>query len=503
MHPAHVPLEAEAEAAEERRARDARPGGRLLGRHDRAGLAAVHDLVELLEEPDRLEILAAAVLVRDPLPRLARVVAVQHRGHGIDADAVDVVLLEPEERVGDEEVAHLGAAVVEDERAPVGVRAAPRVGVLVERRAVEAHERELVAREVRRHPVEDHAEAALVQAVDERAELVGRAVARGRGEVARHLVAPRARERMLHDRHQLDVREVEAERVVGELVGELRVGQRAVALERVEAPRAEVHLVDRHRRAVRLGRPAPLDPGVVAPRVLRTRRSPSRCAAAARRARPRGRPSAARRRRRRGSRTCSRARARPPGTKSSQTPVLPSVRIGWARSFQALKSPTTATEQRGRRPDGEGGAARAVDLAHVRAERVPELLVAPLGDQVQVELAERRQEGVGVAHRHRRPVAVGRPRGGSRRAPGGPAARRRRRRRGGAARARRPRPRAAAGARRSPPGGTRARRGRRRCGAPRARCAGRGARPRRRARARPRTSRRHRSVGRVACAAGG
>ena len=74
---------------------------------------------------------------------------------------VDVVLAQPEQRVGDQEVADLVAAEVEDERAPVGVRAAARVGVLVERGAVEAREREVVAREVRRHPVEDHADAAL------------------------------------------------------------------------------------------------------------------------------------------------------------------------------------------------------------------------------------------------------------------------------------------------------------------------------------------------------
>ena len=114
---------------------------------------------------------------------------------------------QPEQRVGDEEVADLVAAVVEDQRAPVRVRAAARVGVLVQRRAVEAGEREVVAREVRRHPVEDHADAVRVQAVDELAEVVGRAEARRRGEVARHLVAPRARERVRHHRQQLDVGE--------------------------------------------------------------------------------------------------------------------------------------------------------------------------------------------------------------------------------------------------------------------------------------------------------
>ena len=70
-----------------------------------AGVVAVDDLVEPLEEGDRLQVLAAAVAVGHPLARLARVVEVEHRGDRVHAQAVDVVLVEPEERVGDEEVA--------------------------------------------------------------------------------------------------------------------------------------------------------------------------------------------------------------------------------------------------------------------------------------------------------------------------------------------------------------------------------------------------------------
>ena len=107
-----------------------------------------------------------------------------------------------------QEVAHLVAAVVEDERAPVGVRAAARIRVLVERGAVEAGEREVVAREVRGHPVEDHARCrGACSVVDELAEVVGGAVARARREVAGDLVAPRAAERVGHHGHQLDVGE--------------------------------------------------------------------------------------------------------------------------------------------------------------------------------------------------------------------------------------------------------------------------------------------------------
>ena len=78
---------------------------------------------------------------------------------------------------------------------------------------------------------------------------------------------------------------------------------------------------------------------------------------------------------------------------------------GAARPSHELKSPTTLTA----RADG-AQTANAVPygspstLADVGAEPLVELLVAALADQVQVELAERRQERVGVLDRE---LAVG------------------------------------------------------------------------------------------------
>ncbi len=59
-----------------------------------------------------------------------------------------------------------------------------------------------------------------------------------------------------------------------------------------------------------------------------------------------------------------------------------------------------------RRPDRERGADDAVDVADVRAEPLVQPLVASLHREVQVELAERRQERVRVAERVRAPVRV-------------------------------------------------------------------------------------------------
>ena len=384
--------------------RHARPGGRLLGRGDDARLAAVRDLVHLLEHLDGLEVLAAAELVRHPLARLARVVQVEHRGDGVDADAVGVVLAQPEQGVGDEEVADLAAPVVEDQRAPVGMRAAARVRVLVQRRAVEAGEREVVAREVRRHPVEDHAEAVRVQPVDELPEVVGRAEARRRGEVARDLVAPRAGERMGHHRHQLDVGEPHVARVGGQLVGQLEVVQRAVALERVEPPGAEVDLVDRDRPLQRVALAAAAQPLLVLPHV----------------------PGLVDHRGGLGRDLClegHRVRLQPQlavrgdelelvavaGADAGQEQLPDAGRAERPHRVDAAVPEVPVAHHRhgarGGGPDGERGAADALELAHVGAEALPQLLVAALADEVQVQLADRRQEAVRVLGLHR-PVAV-------------------------------------------------------------------------------------------------
>ncbi len=48
-----------------------------------------------------------------------------------------------------------------------------RVGVLIERRAVEAAQGELVGREVGRHPVDDDPDPRVVQRLDHGGEVVG------------------------------------------------------------------------------------------------------------------------------------------------------------------------------------------------------------------------------------------------------------------------------------------------------------------------------------------
>ena len=105
-----------------------------------AGMFGVTNLVEPFDEIDGGQVFVAAVDVGYPLAGLPRIIEIEHRRDGVDPQAVEVVTIEPEERIAKQEVADLGAAVVEDLGAPVAMLAQPGVGMLVEMRAVEIAE---------------------------------------------------------------------------------------------------------------------------------------------------------------------------------------------------------------------------------------------------------------------------------------------------------------------------------------------------------------------------
>ncbi len=105
-------------------------------------------------------------------------------------------------------------------------------------RAVEIGEPVLVGRKVRRHPVEDDADAPLVQVIDEVHEVLRRAVAGGRREIARDLIAPGAVERVLHDGQQLHVGEAHLDHVVADGVRELPISQSSGCAPRERAARS-------------------------------------------------------------------------------------------------------------------------------------------------------------------------------------------------------------------------------------------------------------------------
>src|SRR3569832_1735478 len=159
-------------------------------------MIAIHGLVQVAQKADGVEVFLAAEFILFPLAVFAAEIEVEHGGHGVDAQAVDVILVEPEQRTAAEKEAYLVAAIVEDVAVPVGVISAFGIGVRVKIRAVEIGETVLVAREMRGDPVEDHADAVAMQKNNEKQKNQQQTKTHRKNKKTRGLVAPRAVKRM-------------------------------------------------------------------------------------------------------------------------------------------------------------------------------------------------------------------------------------------------------------------------------------------------------------------
>ena len=268
VHPAHVPLEVEAETAVDRRAGDHRPCRGLLSDHDRTGAALMDNRVEMAEEFNCLEVLVLTVLVGNPLTVLSAVIQIEHGGDRIDAQTVDVILAQPVEGVGNQEVLDLVASEVKHLGSPVRMLALARVGVLIQRTAVEVCQTVGIAREVRRHPVQNDADAVTVHVIDKVHEVLRQTVARGRRIVAGDLITPGGIQRMLRNADQLDMGVIHLFEVFGQNRSEFAeiIESRIVLVLRcVLAPGARMHLVDRHRGLLEIEALARLHPAGVSP----------------------------------------------------------------------------------------------------------------------------------------------------------------------------------------------------------------------------------------------
>ena len=190
MHPAHVPFIAETEPAKIDRARHLRPCGGFFRGRGRLRETGKHFGVEAAQEIDRFKIFPAAIFVRDPSRGGPAVIEIEHGSDRIDPQSVDAITLEPEQRVRHQEIHDFGAAVIVDQRAPVEMAALLRIGVLVERRAVEIAEAMRIVWEMPGYPVQHHPETFAMAGVDQGRKIRRRAEAAGGGVQAGRLIAP-------------------------------------------------------------------------------------------------------------------------------------------------------------------------------------------------------------------------------------------------------------------------------------------------------------------------
>src|SRR6478609_327544 len=116
-------------------------------------------------------------------------------------------VFQPVEAGSDQKALHLPSAEIVDVGVPVVMESLARILMLVQRGAVEPCHAMRIGRKVCRHPVEENADAGAMAGIDEAGKTLWRTEPGAWREQAERLIAPRAAERMLAYRHQLDMGE--------------------------------------------------------------------------------------------------------------------------------------------------------------------------------------------------------------------------------------------------------------------------------------------------------
>ena len=151
-------------------------------------------------------------------------------------------LLNPVHGIGDEERFHLWLAVIIDACGPVWMLIHHWVGQLIAACAVKLVKTIRILREVRRHPVKNHADILRMAAVDKDTEIFRRSVAMRGRKIAGDLIPPRRLIRVLHNGHQLDMRVAHLLHIRHQRIGKL--GEGIITAVVMPFPRTSMHLID-------------------------------------------------------------------------------------------------------------------------------------------------------------------------------------------------------------------------------------------------------------------
>ncbi len=203
-------------------------------------------------------------MIGQPFALFSGIIQIQHRGHRIHPQAVGMVGIHPVQSVGNEERTHLVATIIKNGALPVGVKTLARIGMIVQVRAVEIGQTMRIRREMRGHPVQNHAHAGLMQGIHQVHVVLRRAETAARRKIPGDLIAPGREIGVLHDRQKLDVRKAHFAHIRRQFFGQLPVCQRFKASAFFH-PGAEVYLIHGKRLLQTRIFPAPLHPDIVFP----------------------------------------------------------------------------------------------------------------------------------------------------------------------------------------------------------------------------------------------
>ena len=203
MHPSHIPLKAEVQAAFVNRPCNERPCGGFLRNCHNSGEGPSDDGVKMLEKFYGLQILVAAEFIGHPFAVFFAIIQIKHGSHGIHTQAVNMEFFNPEKSIGNQEIFYLVFAIVENLGAPVRMLSQSWIGMFKKRFPVKLRESVGILGKMRGHPVKDHTDFIAVKGINQVCKILRRPIAGGRRIISCHLIPPGTVKGMLCNTHQL------------------------------------------------------------------------------------------------------------------------------------------------------------------------------------------------------------------------------------------------------------------------------------------------------------
>ena len=225
IHPSHIPFYVKAKPVILHISRNFRPCGGFLGNHQHTRIPSLHYGIQMFQQFHRFQILMAAVHIGHPLPVALPVIQVKHGSHRIHPDSVRMILLNPIKGIGNQVIGNLRPAVIINQCPPMRMRAFPRILMFIETGSVKVGKPIGIPWEMRRHPVQNDADAGFMHFIHKIFEILVRPVPGSRRIIPNDLISPGAVKRMLHHRHQFDMRVTHLFHIIGYQGGEFPVIQ--------------------------------------------------------------------------------------------------------------------------------------------------------------------------------------------------------------------------------------------------------------------------------------
>src|SRR5262245_52692312 len=183
----------------------------------------MNQVVEVSQELDCLKVLPPSIFVGNPLTFPPRIIEIEHGGHSVDPESIQVKSLAPIKCVGREKIPDFVAAKIKNQRAPILVRSLARVFMFIQCRPIKVGKRPIIARKMRRDPIHINSDARLMKLVDQKLEIIRCSIAACRSVKACDLITPTWIVNMLGRWKEFNVRESHVPHIVNQGPGEFSI----------------------------------------------------------------------------------------------------------------------------------------------------------------------------------------------------------------------------------------------------------------------------------------